>query len=888
MGGNRTAKREPIAVVGMSTLFPQSVGTAAFWKNIVAGVDLLEPVPATHWLVEDYYDSDPSAEDKTYGKRGGFLPEVDFDPLYWGVPPSITEATDVTQLLALMVTKACLEDVRGHSLNQRDPARDFADFDFTKTSVVLGVTSAQKLLGHMTSRLQRPIWINAMREAGLPESQVQRLAQRIADHYVPWQESTFPGLLGNVVAGRVANRFNFGGTNCVTDAACASAFSALSMAVNELYLGDSDLVLCGGADTMNDIFMHMCFSKTPALSASGDVRPFSDKADGTLLGEGVAIFALRRLTDAERDGNHIYAVIKGIGSSSDGRSKSVYAPLSEGQATAISRAYENAGFEPNTIELVEAHGTGTKAGDVAEFGGLCIAFSGDDVGRQQTALGSVKAQIGHSKATAGAAGLFKAVMALHNGVLPPTIKVDAPNPKLDLSDSPFYLNTSAKPWIRDTRHPRRAGVSSFGFGGSNFHVALEEYKGPNRALRPRSLAYELIPLAAASLPGLLEELEAVQGLCTQTSFAYVAWSTQQQFSQCQQAGNAQFRLALVAESLDDIVKQLSDAKRRLQDSESNAFSTPSGLFYSSEPSEHIGKIGFLFPGQGSQYVGMGSDLAQSYDCVRRVWDRSAEMDFGKHSLHDRVFPPTAFAESERAKQQSVLTLTQWAQPAIGTASAATLSLLSELGISPHAVAGHSYGEVTALYSAGVLSLEQFLNVSLKRGQLMNAAAELPGAMTAVKSSAKKLQSILEQCSEPVVLANINSPRQTVLSGPTDALERVEALLQKKRILFQRLGVATAFHSSVVAGSVEPFKNYLETIEFAPPSLPVFANSTAQPYPLEPAAQRRILSEQIASPVRFVEQIEQMYEDGVRIYIEVGPKSTLSRLTKSILKRKKIH
>ena len=208
--------KEPIAIVGQSVLFPNSLNSIEFWKNILCGIDLISDVPASHWLIEDYYDPDLSAPDKTYGKRGGFLPNVNFDSLEWGVPPSIIEATDSTQLLALMVAKRCLEDFAGDRI---------ADLDRSDISVILGVTSAQKLLGHMTSRLQRPIWENAMRQSGLGEDEVQRVADKIADHYVPWQESAFPGLLGNVVAGRIANRLDLGGTNCVTDAACASAFS---------------------------------------------------------------------------------------------------------------------------------------------------------------------------------------------------------------------------------------------------------------------------------------------------------------------------------------------------------------------------------------------------------------------------------------------------------------------------------------------------------------------------------------------------------------------------------------------------------------------------------------------------------------------------------------
>src|SRR5262245_38525555 len=403
----------PIAIVGVSALFPGSSDARGFWSDILAGRDLVTEVPPSHWLVEDYYDPDPAAPDKTYCKRGAFLSPVDFNPMEFGVPPSIVPATDTAQILALIVAQKVLEDA---SQGQ------FAEMDRERISVLLGVTSAQELLGSMVSRLQRPVWIKALRESGIAEAEAQAICDRMAKSYVPWQEASFPGLLGNVVAGRIANRFDLRGTNAVVDAACASSLAALSMGINELELGQSDLVIAGGVDTMNDIFMYLCFSKTPALSPSGDCRPFSDSADGTLLGEGIGMMALKRLDDAERDGDRIYAVIRGIGTSSDGRSTSVYAPLPEGQLRAIRRAYEMAGYGPETVELVEAHGTGTKVGDAAEFEALRQAFSERNGGAQWCALGSVKSQIGHTKAAAGAAGLFKAIMALHHKVLPPTIK----------------------------------------------------------------------------------------------------------------------------------------------------------------------------------------------------------------------------------------------------------------------------------------------------------------------------------------------------------------------------------------------------------------------------------------------------------------------------------
>ncbi len=469
--------RTPIAVVGVSAILPGSSDKSGFWRDIVRGADLLTDVPPSHWLVDDYYDPDPTATDKTYAKRGGFLSPVDFDPAEAGIPPKLMPSTDTSQLLALIAARQVLEDAF--------PGARLKDVPRDRIGIVLGVTGAQELAIAMAARLQHPVWRKAMRDSGLEEGQIADVIDRIRKSFPEWTEASFPGLLGNVVAGRVANRLDLHGPNCVTDAACASSLAAVSMAVGDLQLGRADVVITGGVDTMNDVFMYMCFSKTPALSRTGDCRPFSKDGDGTMLGEGIAMFALKRLADAERDGDRVYAVIRGLGGASDGKAKSVYAPLPEGQARALRRAYEEAGYGPATVELVEAHGTGTVAGDAAEFAGLRSVF--DAAGRkdrQWCALGSVKSQIGHTKAAAGAAGMFKAVMALHHGVIPPTIKVTEPNPELALETSPFYLSTRARPWIRGADHPRRAGVSSFGFGGSNFHVALEEYTGPGQRPAP--------------------------------------------------------------------------------------------------------------------------------------------------------------------------------------------------------------------------------------------------------------------------------------------------------------------------------------------------------------------------------------------------------------------
>ena len=862
-------KTQPIAIVGASALFPGATDSDGFWRNVLEGNDLITDVPPSHWLIDDYYDPDPKAKDKTYAKRGAFLPKIDFDALGFGVPPSIIPATDTAQLLALIVAQRVLNDAA---------QGQFETLDREKISVVLGVTSAQELLGSMVARLQRPVWEKALRDAGLPESQVIDCCERISNEYTPWQESSFPGVLGNVVAGRIANRFDLGGTNCVTDAACASTFSAVSMAVNELYLGQSDLVITGGVDTMNDIFMYMCFSKTPALSHTGDCRPFSDQADGTMLGEGIGMVALKRLADAERDGDRIYAVLHGVGSSSDGRAKSVYAPVPKGQSKALRRAYERAGYAASTVELVEGHGTGTVAGDAAEFEGLRLGFMpevGDSLAPapQWCALGSVKSQIGHTKAAAGAAGLFKVVMALQHKVLPPTIKVERPNPKMDLETSPFYLNLESKPWVRGSDHPRRGSISSFGFGGSNFHLALEEYTGPNAALKMRTCDTELVVLSAATPEALVI---ALAGLAVPADgLRFVAHRSQADYVPGRPA-----RVAISATSEADLSRKLKLAADKIAASGATGFSAP-GVHYAH--GETPGKTAFLFPGQGSQYLAMGAGPAMTWEPALAAWDLSADIAMDPTlPLHDVVFPKSTFGDSAKQAQAERLVRTEWAQPGIGATSLSYLRLLESLGVQADCVGGHSFGEVTALHAAGALDARTMLAVARRRGELMRDAAATPGAMTAVTATIDAVTAVIKAAGTDVVVANHNSPNQVVLSGETPSIEAAEKALDAAGLRFQRLTVATAFHSKVVAASAKPFAEFLATVTVTAPTRPVYANSLAAPYPADADKVRAVLSAAVAAPVRFVEQIEAMWNAGVRVFVEVGPGSILTGLVGKIL------
>jgi len=864
-----------VAIVGMSAIFPGSETVGGFWQNILDKEDQIKEVPTSHWLVDDFYDEDPKARDKTYGKTGGFLPDVSFDPMAFGMPPNALEATDTGQLLAMMVAKNVLDDAfKGQ----------FSEADKSKISVILGTTGSTELIIEMAGRMERPKWVKALREEGLDEERVQSVCDRISAQYVEWKESSFPGLLANVVAGRIAHRLDLGGTNFVTDAACASSLAALNIALNELYLGNSDVVITGGVDALNTISMFMCFSKTPALSASGDCRPFSDHADGTILGEGIGMIAIKRLDDAERDGDQIYGVIKGLGSSSDGKGSSVYAPVPEGQAVCMQRAYEAAGYSPDTVELLEAHGTATKAGDAAEFKGLRSVFKADGDHQNYCALGSVKSNIGHTKASAGIAGLMKAVMALNHKTFPPTIKVGQPSPKLDIENSAFYLNTESRPWVRGDNYPRRASVSSFGFGGTNFHVTLEEYLQSKTALgakRKRTLGSELflfsVDDAADLSQPIISELISTQSHKNDNSFRFLIAESHSAFNP-----KSQFRLAIVAEDIEDLDQKLTTAFGLISKNPEASFEFPNGIFYGCGLKPE--KLAFLFSGQGSQYLNMGGDVAMKFDAAIDCWDAQAESTLWKEGqkLHQVVFPNPAFNADDEKTQNETLKSTQWAQPAIATVSLSHLALMKSLGLEANAVAGHSLGELTALHAAGAFDEQTLLAISRERGLLMNEAAKKPGAMLAVLATAEQVQNLLTSTNSKVTIANYNAPNQTIVAGSESDVAGFSEQLSAQSLKFTSLPVATAFHSDIVSPSVTPFKAFLKEQRFNAANIPVFGNLNGKPYPKQSASVKKQLGEQIANPVRFVDQIEVLYAEGVRTFVELGPDSVLTGLAKSCL------
>ena len=503
-------------------------------------------------------------------------------------------------------------------------------------------------------------------------------------------------------------------------------------------------------------------------------------------------------------------------------------------------AYDMTDYDVDEVELIEAHGTATKAGDAAEFGGLQRAFEKHSSSRKQwCALGSVKSQIGHTKAAAGSASLFKVVMALHHKVLPPTIKVSEPNPALKIEDSPFYLNTETRPWIHDPKTMRKGSVSSFGFGGSNFHVALEEYQSGEVGGRYHNSPVELLLFSGSTAGNVIAAAESASKQLADCSLQQLAGPLQQEFD-----ASSVYRLAIIAEDNESAITQIQQAAEKIRLEPDEAFSMPNRIHYggcsaAGEPP----KIGFLFPGQGSQYVNMGADLACEFDQAREAWDIASTVDLDSdYRLHQIVFPLPVFSDAARDEQTERLTLTQWAQPAIGCVSWSMLNLLKSLELEPDAVAGHSYGEVAALYAAGALKTPaSLLDVSRRRGELMNEAASIPGAMTAVRAGRDEVQAYLDQWDCSVRIANINSPNQVVIAGETAEIEKAEQQLESVGATFRRLVVATAFHTDIVSPSAEPFHEFLMDIAVGKPSIPVYSNTTASRYETNPDSIRKMLA-----------------------------------------------
>ncbi|BFU42253.1 SDR family NAD(P)-dependent oxidoreductase [Krasilnikovia sp. MM14-A1004] len=839
-----------IAIVGMACVFPGSPDLPAFWNTVLGGKDVVREVSPDRWDPEIYYAPEvgPGQAGRiTVSKWGGFIDPVPFDAIKYGIPPAALASIDPTQLLALEISHRALVDA-GYAYD--------SGADHSRTGVVFGAEAGSDMSQTQTLRTLLPGYLG-----DVPE-QMESLLPTVT-------EDTFPGVLANVIAGRVANRLDLGGPNYTVDAACASSLAAMDAACKELLAGHSDLMICGGADLHNGVNDYLMFTSAHALSPTGRCRTFDSTGDGIALGEGVAAVVLKRLSDAERDGDRIYAVVKGLGGASDGRALGLTAPRAEGQRRALDRAYESAGVTPDRVGLVEAHGTGTVVGDRTELETLTRLFTESGARPGGAVLGSVKSQIGHTKCAAGMAGVIKAALAVHTGVKPPTINLTRPNPAWSPETSPFAFHTEARPWAAPAAE-RLAGVSAFGFGGTNFHVVLAAhaptadprhgrdewpaelflFRGADRVAARRGVQKMLDRLSAAP-QARLRDLAAAAARESDPRTGAV-------------------RIAVVASDTAD----LADLLRRALQGEHDP---RTGLHQPTE-ADGTGKVAFLFPGQGSQRPGALSDLFVAFPELRQYLQLGRE-------YADLLFPQTAFDEATEQAQADLLRDTRVAQPVLGIGGLAADHVLRRLGVRPDMAGGHSYGELVALCTAGAFDPATLLELSRERAAaILGAAGDDPGTMAAVGGSAEQVTAALDAAglTGEVVLANHNAPNQVVVSGPTDAVGRATAALKAAGLRARGIPVACAFHSPVVAGGADTFAAVLADRRVAAPSLPVWSNRSAQPYPADAGAVREGLAAQIGAPVRFVEQIEAMYAAGARIFVEAGPGQVLGRLVADIL------
>ena len=455
---------EPIAIIGLGCRLPGAPSVPRLWEQLLAGFNAIIEVPKTRWDPDLFWDADHSVPDKTYAKIGGFVTDFAFNPRRFRIPPSVAKLIDPIQQMALEAAADALDDA-GYGSSK--------EFDRERVAVILGNSMGGEIGDDYTLRVMFPALRKALEEvpnfAQLPDTLRARILatyeESVKQALPPITEDSMPGELANVVAGRIANALNLGGPNFTTDAACAGSMAAMQAAVKGLQDRDFDLALSGGADRSMGVGTYAKFCKIGALSPDGS-RPFDANANGFVMGEGVGILVLKRLTDAERDGDRVYAVIRGIGGSSDGKGKGITAPNPEGQRRALARAYENARIDPAEVDLFECHGTSTVVGDKVEVEALSeLVGRGRRGARGPARIGSIKSNIGHLKSAAGAASALKASLALFHKVLPPSINYGTPRKDIDLSAAPLQVQTVAEPW--SSAGPRRVGISSFGFGGTN-------------------------------------------------------------------------------------------------------------------------------------------------------------------------------------------------------------------------------------------------------------------------------------------------------------------------------------------------------------------------------------------------------------------------------------
>ncbi|MFU8802987.1 MAG: beta-ketoacyl synthase N-terminal-like domain-containing protein, partial [Bradymonadaceae bacterium] len=821
--GRSRMLEEPLAIVGMSCRFPGAEGgPEAFWSLLVEGREGISEVPADRWDVDAYYDPELGGTDKMNTRRAGFIEGIDrFDAPFFGISKREAQAMDPQQRLLLEVSYSALEDA----------AISPASLEGTRTGVFMGLSGQD---------------YSVMLEG------------------VPVRAAT--GVASSIAANRLSYLLDLRGPSMVVDTACSSSLVALDAAVWNLRLGRCDTAIVGGVNAILCPDMTVAFSQAGMLAPDGRCKTFDASADGYVRGEGCGVVVVKRLSDAVKNGDRIVAVIRGTAVNQDGRSNGLTAPNGLAQQEVIREALADAGLEPDDVSYIEAHGTGTELGDAIEVNALNAVFGKSS--RAPIYLGSVKTNIGHLEAGAGIAGLIKTALAISHATIPPHLNVETLNPKCSFEKTPFIIPDSPVGW--EPQGGRRvASLSSFGFGGTNAHVILEgapiisgnaQKANPDRKERP---AHGLT-LSARSEEGLQEIARRYVAALPDFAdgdlpdIAYSANTGRNHFEE---------RLAIVAESTSEAVEKLRSFI---------AQEKTGGLYRGRLEQKEPPAPAFLFGGQGAQQPGMGRELYETQSVFRAALDRAAQIC---NPLLEAPLLEVIFSAEDDPRIHE----TAFAQPALFALEYALLELWRSFGVEPNAVMGHSVGEYVAAYAAGVFSLEDGLRLIAERGRLMQS---LPpdGSMAAVIISEEELRPFLEGHGG-IVVAVVNGPCNTVVSGDTEELEALLERLDGEGILSRRLTVSHAFHSPKMDPILERFEAVASTITFHVPQIPFVSNLSGDFFAAGKGPDASYFRRHLREAVRFCEGMGALHRSGIRHYVELCPRPVLSTTGKKCVPKK---
>jgi acyl transferase domain-containing protein len=887
-----TSLPKDIAIVGMSALYAKASTLSTYWQNILSKVDGIQDAP-DYWA-RSYVDPKSSESNRIYNRKGGFLLDLaEFNPMEFGIMPNSIDGGEPEQFLALKLARDALADA-GY-LNR--------PFNREKTGIIIGrgVYLNRGNMNYMQHGLVIDQTLELLQQIcpNLPEETWQKIQTGIRQSLPPFNAQTIAGLVPNIMTGRIANRLDLMGPNYIVDAACAASIIVVDLAIQELLNGRCDMMIAGGVNVNLTPQCCMMFCTIGALS-HGKIHPFGKNAEGTLMGEGIGMLVLKRLADAQRDGDRIYAVVKGVGTASDGKSVGLLSPRLEGEVLALERAYEQAQVSPETIGLIEAHGTSIPLGDQTEIAALSHVF-GDRKGQLPTCgIGTVKSMIGHCLPGSGMAGIIKTALSLYHKVLPPTL-CDEVNPDLELEQTPFYVNSETRPWIHgNTKIPRRAGVNAFGFGGINAHVILEEYPGERSSETPhlhRDWPVELCVFAAETRSDLLKKVNRLQAILEQHPeiplVDLACTLTQQPLS-------GHYRLAVLAKDTQDLVAKLSTATQKLADSDRQQWQTRTGIYYAE--AARAGKIAFLFSGEGGQYPNMLSDLCLHFPIVRQWFDLMDEVFAEERESPPSAIafpPPTALTPETQEYLQTQIHSQDVASELNFVACRALYDLLGQLDIKADLIVGHSVGETIALGISGILPVGNNRPDLVKAMVLMNSVykdikakiTSLEGTLFTVGGIDEQfLQELVATAPVPVYLAMDNCPNQVIFFSecPRESQEAKILIEHFKQAggICSRLPYSRANHTPINTVVRDALLSFYQSLEVRKATIPQYSCVTCAPFPDEPDHIRTLAAEHWVSRVRFRETVTKLYDEGVHTFIEVGPKGTLTGFVADILKDKK--